>query len=157
MSNPEYAKLIHDLIIWGIGFTAAEVVAFVIFIIRMNIKIEVMRKENELIHEINTRQSQEFELKMLEIKTNLDGHKLALEDRIIKILDKAEETAGKVEKKAKETADVLSKKQDFFQVSIDLVKDGVNEIGERVAYMSGALDEHLKAAPSNKLNPFNKR
>ena len=113
---------IAGLIIWAIGFFAAQIVAFVAFVLRMNIKLEKMKSENE-------RDYAGMRLQITELQTDIEDHKLAYEKRFsdfYKILHDDNNNA-----------------HDSIMREIASIKELVSEIRETVGYLKGALATHI--------------
>lgn len=128
-----------DLLIWAIGFIATQFIAFIVFTIRMWMKLEALNvKTNEWVVNMNIRLEdlkRSFDADVIELKTDIEDHKIAYENRI---RDLIQDLNKKYDKNCAE--DRAS--HDSLQKDITFIKESISDIRETIGFMRGSMKAH---------------
>lgn len=125
----EGSRIVAEVIVIGIGFILTNIVAFIIFVVRMNVKLEKIQTQIDA-------DKKSFDLEILEIKADMEDQRIAHDKRIQDVSDSLHRHyAGFHDENNIAHSDIKR--------NVEFIKSAVTEIQQNVAYMSGVLDQHI--------------
>ena len=115
-------EILSGIIIGSILFALAQITAFIVFIVKFNIKFETWRIA--------------FEKDMLEMKTDIEDHKLAFEKRF-------SDFNNSFSKQHDNFCHDNNSSHSSIMKEVGYVKDIVSGIREQIGELRGSLETHM--------------
>ena len=132
--------LTHPLIITLIAATLGQVIAFVVWIIKFNTKFQIWKTQSMLEIEaikIQVAEAQKnWDSEMIEMKTDLEDHKISYEKRFS---DFSEKFYHHIERFCDESKD----EHNMLKNDIGDIKNAISKMNLSLGELKGSIDTHI--------------